>query len=220
MNQPVTLLFDLDGTLVDSAVTIAQALTDLSTARGGGPADVMRVRRLVSGGVETLVRETLGLVAGDSDADIASFRLRLAEIPPQAEMIYPGTIAALAGLRAQGHLCAVVTNKPERLARLLLDQLDLSLFFDAVVGGDTLSVCKPDPAPLRYALAELSADPNSALMIGDSSIDAAAAGAAGMPFLLFEGGYGPMDKHLSGVHISFREFAELSSLVAQCGSFL
>lgn len=214
MTPPAALLFDLDGTLVDSAVTIAMALSELSVARGGGPADVEMVRRLVSKGAPLLVREVLGPVAGDSDADLAAFRAILTDLPPQSDIVFPGVIDALETLSADGHPCAIVTNKPEKLARLLLDQLDLARYFAAVVGGDTLPVCKPDPAPLHHALQALpGADPSRAIMIGDSAVDATAAVVGRIRFFLFEGGYGPVDKDMSGVHRRFGEFAELPSLV-------
>jgi phosphoglycolate phosphatase len=210
MHRPAALLFDLDGTLVDSAVTIALALTQLSAARGGGAIDVARVRLLVSQGAPVLVHETLGACAGDSEEDVAAFRAILGGIPADPSTIFPGVVEALTEL--SGHPCGVVTNKPESLTRLLLDQLCLSRFLDEVVGGDTLPVCKPDPAPLLRALAGLGAE-GRAVMVGDSIVDAAAAAAAGTCFMLFEGGYGPVDKDMPDGHRRFGTFAELPSLV-------
>ena len=214
MNPPAALLFDLDGTLVDSAVTIALALSELSAMRGGGPADVASVRRLVSKGAPALVRETLGSHAGDSDADIAAFRAILSEVPPQPNIVFPGVVDALTALSAAGHTCAIVTNKPEKLASLLLEQLDLSRFFAAVVGGDTLAVCKPDPAPLRHALMQLGVG-EAAAMIGDSEVDADAAHAAAVPFILYGCGYqadGCAKTHVTAV---FHNFDELPGLLQQ-----
>ncbi|RZJ99503.1 MAG: HAD family hydrolase [Novosphingobium sp.] len=216
MTAPAALLFDLDGTLVDSAITIAMALSELSTSRGGAPADVVAVRRLVSQGAPVLVRETLGFVAEDIDTDLAAFRAILGNLPADPATIYPGVVDALTAL--SGHPCAVVTNKPQGLARQLLEQLDLAHFFGAVVGGDTLAVCKPDAAPLLHAQAEIKADGRCAVMIGDSAIDAAAARAAGASFALFEGGYGPVDNDPTDVHIRFRDFADLPPLVARHGA--
>jgi phosphoglycolate phosphatase len=213
MHRPAALLFDLDGTLVDSAVTIALALTQLSAARGGGTVDVARVRRLVSQGAPVLVRETLGAFSGGSEEDVAAFRAILAGIPADPATIFPGVVDALTALA--GHPCGVVTNKPEGLTRLLLDQLGLTRFFQVVVGGDTLPVCKPDPAPLLHALAGLGGEGGTggAIMIGDSAVDAVAAVAAGTGFMMFEGGYGPVDKNMPDVHRRFGSFADLPSLV-------
>jgi phosphoglycolate phosphatase len=211
---PAALLFDLDGTLVDSAITIAAALSELSAARGGGPADLARTRRLVSRGAATLVGETLGPLAGDTHEDVAAFRALLAGIAAEPAMIFPGAVQALAHLTSAGHRCAVVTNKPENLARLLLDQLDLSRFFAAVVGGDTLAACKPDPAPLHHALQAMGGSTGAgAMMIGDSEIDARAAVAAGMPFLLYLGGYEADACRADAAAGTFGAFSELPGLI-------
>lgn len=218
MTRPTALLFDLDGTLVDSAITIAAALTELSTSRGGAPADVAAIRQLVSKGAPMLVREALGAVAGDGAEDVAAFRAILAGIPANSAMIFPGVIDALTALC--DHPCAVVTNKPEGLARLLLDQLDLSRFFRAVIGGDTLSVCKPDPAPLRLALSSLGPELRHATMIGDSMLDARAAQAAGLPFILYEAGYEADSCEEVPVYASFAAFGQLPALIASIASQL
>lgn len=214
MSQPAALLFDLDGTLVDSAVTIALALSELSVLRGGGPVAVAPVRRLVSKGAPVLVRETLGPVAGDSDEDVAAFRAILAGIPADPAMIFPDVVGVLDGLTATGHACAVVTNKPENLARQLLDQLDMTRFFGAVVGGDTLPTCKPDPALLRHALAQLDA-PAPAIMIGDSAVDARAAEGAGLPFMLYARGYEADGCSAGLVAGRFEEFRHLPTSIGR-----
>jgi len=214
MSARPALLFDLDGTLADSAVMIAQALSQLALSRGGAAVEVERARRLVSKGASTLVREALGPSATDSDADLLAFRTILAGIRAEPSVIFPGVIDALETLTATGHACAVVTNKPEGLSRLLLDQLDLARFFGAVVGGDTLTVCKPDPMPLRHALKALGVEGQPALMIGDSGIDASAAAAAGLAFLLFEGGYEAESCRPEDVGASFGSFAQLPALVS------
>ncbi|WP_371431970.1 HAD family hydrolase [Novosphingobium sp.] len=212
-SEPAALLFDLDGTLVDSAITIATALSELSATRGGGPADVGRTRRLVSRGAPTLVRETLGPLAGDTVADIAAFRAILAGIPAEPAMIFPGVVDALVGMTSAGHICAVVTNKPETLARLLLDQLDMTRFFAAVVGGDTLPTSKPDPAPLRHALHAMDVADRAAVMIGDSPVDARAARAAGLPFLLYRKGYEADGCRGETTAATFAVFEELPALL-------
>jgi phosphoglycolate phosphatase len=186
---PPALLFDLDGTLVDSARGIAAALTVQSQARGGEAVGEACVRPLIGQGVEVVVRSALGVRGGDSEADVIEFRDILASLPADSATIYPGVAEALEELTALRYPMAVVTNKPEGLARQLLVQLKLARFFQAVVGGDTLSVCKPDPAPLHHAQ-QLLALSGAAVMIGDSDVDAAAAASAGMTFLLFNGGYG------------------------------
>jgi len=210
----MALLFDLDGTLVDSAQGIAAALTILRVSRGGLPVSELEVSPLVSRGVSTLVACTLGARARDDMSDVAEFRRILRDIPADPATIYPGVPDALQKLCGVGLVCGVVTNKPERLSRQLLVDLDLAQYFSVIVGGDTLPVCKPDPAPLQHAVHLLGGKVSEALMIGDSNVDAAAAAAAGMPFLLFEGGYGPAQCDDTSVAGRFVAFADLPSLVA------
>lgn len=185
----IALLFDLDGTLVDSARDIAGALSILSERRGGPTVTAELVRPLVSLGASTLVARALGPGAGDAESDLAEFRTVLAALPTDPAALYDGVPALLALYAERQYPMAIVTNKPERLARLLLEQHGLTEYFGAVVGGDTLSVAKPDPAPLHHAL-ELLDHTGAAVMIGDSDVDARAAQSASLPFILFEGGYG------------------------------
>lgn len=186
------LLFDLDGTLIDSAQGIAAVLNGMARERGGGEISTERVRWLVSRGIETVVSEGLGRSYRNAASDVPEFRARLAELPADPTMVYPGVVAALEVLTEAGHVMAVVTNKPERLSKLLLEQLELGQFFRAVIGGDTLDRCKPDPAPLHHARHAIEAGPET-MMIGDSELDAQAAEAAGCRFLLYSGGYGAVE---------------------------
>lgn len=213
-SSPQALLFDLDGTLVDTARAIAAALSELAARRGGGPADVAAVRKLVSRGVAELVSETLGPLAGESGRDVSEFREILAQTPTDQAAIYPGAIEALHRFVAAGHRCAVVTNKPEGLSRKLLAELNLARFFSAIVGGDSLARCKPDPAPLLDAMARLEASPEATVMIGDSEVDAAAAAAAKVAFILFDGGYGPVGEQSRKAAGRFVDYAGLTALLA------
>lgn len=201
------LLFDLDGTLVDSARGIAVALSELSRSRGGPEVDVRLVRGLVSRGAEMLVRESLGEVAEDSVADVAAFRAILRNVPNDPATVFPGAAAVVAEL-AQTHPMAIVTNKPEALAIGLLRDVGLAPYFQAVVGGDTLSRAKPDAAPLLHALHRIG-HMGDAVLIGDSEIDARAAAAATMPFFLYEGGYEPGGCSKLPVAGRFAHFHEL-----------
>jgi phosphoglycolate phosphatase len=208
------LLFDLDGTLVDSALDIVTALSHLSVERGGRPVPTAKVRELVSQGVEVLVSQGLGKVAGDNRSDVAAFRSVLRAIRPDPAMIFRGVVHALTALQDAGHRCAIVTNKPEGLARQLLDQLDLARFFDDVVGGDTLVFAKPRPEPLQYAMKRLGATSSSTFMIGDSPVDGAAALAAGVRFVLYEEGYGAGGCNDIPVAARFADFSQLAEIVA------
>lgn len=211
------LLFDLDGTIVDSALGIAAALTQLSVARGGLPVDVAAVRKLVSLGVGTLVRAALGPVAADRATDVAAFREVLGALPNSADALYPGAAACLAALAEAGHPMAIVTNKPEALSIRLLEDLGLAHLFGCIVGGDTLIVGKPDPRPLHHALSRLDCGPHGTVMIGDSPVDARAAAAAGVSFVLFEGGYAPDECGSEPVHGRFASHDALMGVLAGFG---
>lgn len=213
MRPPLSLLFDLDGTLVDSARHIASALSQLSVSRGGDEVAVEKVRSLVSLGANALVQTTLGNLARDSQGDLEAFRRHLALIEPDVDAIYPGVGDALNALTEKGYAMAVVTNKPEQLSRTLLDQMSLLRFFEVVVGGDTLRQCKPDPAPLWHARQLLGMATEPSVMIGDSRIDAAAAHAAKAQFVLFEGGYDSAGCRPSDVAARFAHFDSLCDVL-------
>jgi phosphoglycolate phosphatase len=183
------ILFDLDGTLVDSAGAITSALNSLRVDRGASPVNIDRVRPLISLGAEDLVRQGLGEVAQNLETDLKSFRQRLAGIDSHTSDIYPGVTELLDGLRNAGAALAVVTNKPEGLSRKLLHDLNLSQHFGAIVGGDTAPWPKPHPAPLLAALAILACSAEEAAFVGDSMVDAKAAAALSLPFYFFMGGY-------------------------------
>lgn len=207
-------LFDLDGTLVDSARDIAAALNAVSRARGGEDVSAETVRPLVSLGAATLVARALGPVASDPAVDLAAFRDVLRAAPSDPAIVFPGVEPALAALAGQGWRMAVVTNKPEALATALLATHRLDRFFDTVVGGDTTRAPKPDPAPLHHALTALGATPDEALFIGDSDIDAAAAATLAIPLLVYRGGYGVADIDTGQAAGWFEWFDDLPTLAA------
>lgn len=184
-----SILFDLDGTLVDSARGIALALDEIRAGRGGGPVALASVRAWVSLGAKTLVANALGDLAGDGDEDLAAFRAILGAQSADLDHVYPGVPACLERLAAIAPL-AIVTNKPEGLSRSLLRQLNLDGFFQAIVGGDTAEHPKPHPAPMRLALEATGAEGRASWMIGDSIVDARAAEAVSARFMLYEDGYG------------------------------
>lgn len=184
------LLFDLDGTLVDSLADLHTATNLLLAEQRRPPIEVEQARLAVGHGAKALIakiwRET-GTPA--SEADLVTLHrdfLRLyAPIATDRTRPYPGVVAALEALA--GHPMGVVTNKPEAPARRILAHLDLMRFFGAVVGGDTLPVRKPDPAPLRLAMRQLGAA--DAIMVGDSRTDVDAARNAGVPVVAVTWGY-------------------------------
>lgn len=215
--EVAALLFDLDGTLVDSAPGIAAALTQLRVERGAGPVVADTVRPWISLGAETLVARALGEHAREPAADLARFRAVLADLPTDPTCLYSSVVETLEALGRAGFAMAVVTNKPEGLSRGLLANLHLAQHFVTVVGGDSTARPKPDPAPMHHALAALGAGPQQAMLIGDSAVDAAAARTFGMPFLLFEGGYGAGECDPADVAGRFGSFRDLPALIDRLG---
>ena len=208
------ILFDLDGTLVDTACHIARALSLQRRARGGDPVDAGLVRPLVSRGADLLVRTVLAEYASDPVADLLEFRQILGALDPDPAALFPGVAMALEMLSAMGWRMAVVTNKPEGLSRSLLSAHGLAGRFETVVGFDTTAHGKPHPAPVRYALSSMRAASREAVFVGDSEVDAEAARRAALPFVLFEGGYGAAQVREADIAFLFNAFDALPALLA------
>lgn len=189
-----TIAFDLDGTLVETAHDLVGALNVILVEQGMAPAPMTAVRQLVGHGLRgMLIRAYAMADLTISEDQIAALRPRVVEVYrariARESRPFPGCLEALAALRDRGARLAVCTNKPEDLARLLLDELDMTRLFDAIVGGDTLPVQKPDPAPLLEAIARAGGDRAMAILVGDASPDVGAAKAAGVPCVICDFGY-------------------------------
>lgn len=186
------VLFDLDGTLVDTAPEIADAVNDLLKELGKPAVSDALVVQWIGEGARTLLRSALEharVPVAELPALWSRFEVHYGERCGRRSTPYPGVRAALERLRDAGDRLAVVTNKETVYARRLLERHELASFFSAVVAGDSLAVKKPDPAVIRYALEELGATLDSALMIGDSVVDVRTARAAGIPVWTVRHGY-------------------------------
>ncbi|MBI5450981.1 MAG: phosphoglycolate phosphatase [Gammaproteobacteria bacterium] len=193
--RPQLVLIDLDGTLVDSvpdlAMCVDQMMDRLAMPRRGEAA----VRNWIGNGVERLVRRAL-INARDGEPDEALFRraypiymeLYQANVCV-ASRPFPGVVAGLDYLQAQGCKLGCVTNKPALFTEPLLEQLGLRHYFEIVVSGDTLPQKKPHPAPLLHAAQHFGIAPAAALMVGDSMHDVEAARAAGFQVVGVTYGY-------------------------------
>lgn len=209
------VLFDLDGTLVDSAPDIHAAANAVLTERGIAPLTLAEARGFVGHGAEIFIDRCLmarGL-AGDPDlkARLLTRFLELYEHAVELSAPYPGVRDALEDLAARGVRLGVCTNKPQGPARAVLGHLDLEGFFEVIVGGDSLAVRKPDPAPLRAAVSALHG--RQVVFVGDSEVDAETALRADLPFALFTEGYRklPVDELTHAV--AFAEFSALPALL-------
>ncbi len=187
-----TVVFDLDGTLADTSADLLEAANacfrDLGHGDPLGPADALTA---FHGGRAMLSLGFARLGLGDAGVTAAYPRLLEAYeagIDRQTRL-YPGAVEAVSALRADGFRTAICTNKPERLARVLVDRLGVAGLFHALVGADTLPVRKPDPAPFRLAVAQAGGDPARAVMIGDTQTDRDTARGAGVPCVLVS--FGP-----------------------------
>jgi phosphoglycolate phosphatase len=145
---------------------------------------------------------------------LARFRMHYDAAPADLTRPWPGGPEAARRLRAAGLPLGICTNKPEGPARKLLAILGLDDLFGAVIGGDTLPEHKPQPEPLIRCLAELGADPEHALYVGDSETDAATAANAGIPFALYTRGYRKRPVDGFDAVLAFEDWAELSDHAA------
>lgn len=210
------LIFDLDGTLIDSAPAIHAVSNAVLAAQGFPALSQDEVRSFVGKGVPHLVRCLLQRHGENPDGPLCAtvhddLILRY-ETEVEGNTPYPGVIAALEQLAALGCAMAVATNKPLRPAMAALRHVGMDLFFPVVLGGDSLPTRKPDPAMVHDAARQLGRD--RVLYIGDSEVDAETAANAGLAFLLFTEGYRktPVDQLQHAA--TFKQFSQLPDIVA------
>lgn len=208
------VLFDLDGTLVDSAGGIAAALNDALAKRGLGPFDKSAVAEMVGGGVRRLVERAarqlgVGEEPGLVDALLEQFLIAYRAAPCRDSALFPEAGAALAHLAEQGRKLAVVTNKPDDISRAMLAELGLAPLVSSIVGSLPGRSLKPAPDMINIALAELGVTPSDAVMVGDSAADVGAARSAGLPVILLAHGYSHGDITQLGADMIVRGFAAL-----------
>ncbi len=187
-----TILFDLDGTLVDSVPDLTAALNRLLADRALAPFEEATVAGFVGDGVRALVERAFAArsqVADDATVD--AFTADYTAHASEATRPYPGVADTLAALQAAGWRMAVCTNKPEQAARLLLADLGLDRFFAAIGGGDSFPARKPDPAHLTATLRAAGGEAARTLVVGDHRNDIAAATGAGIPAIFAAWGYSP-----------------------------
>ena len=192
---PRLVMFDLDGTLIDSVPDLAAAVDRMLVELGRAPAGVEQVRQWVGNGARVLVRRALAgaldhSAVGESETEDALARfLDIYADCHELTALYPGVHELLEALTTAAVELAVVTNKPERFVAPLLEQVGLGGYFRWIIGGDTLPQQKPDPAALLQIMRLAGVEATQSLFIGDSRNDVLAAHAAGVPCVAVSYGY-------------------------------
>lgn len=213
----LNVIFDLDGTLVDSVADLQVAVARALEEEGEPPLELATIRAFIGNGAPRLIKRVMqhrfGRVDPQRHQDLLRRFMHHYETAPTARTeLYPFVAECLRELAFKGHQLALCTNKPSAISQRILEELGIAAHFSAIVGGDTLPVKKPDPAPLRAAAAALGK--RSTLYVGDSEIDSETAERAGLPFLLFTEGY--RKRPLSEIpHLhSFDDFQRLPGMIA------
>jgi phosphoglycolate phosphatase len=188
------VVFDLDGTLVDTAPDLINALNHVMDREGLPPVPLQSARNMIGAGARRLIERGLeleGRAVGLEDMTrlLADFIEYYAAHIADASRPFPGLESALDDLAARGYRFAVCTNKLEWLSKLLLDRLGLSSRFSAICGADTFGVSKPEPAILQQTIARAGGQLKAAIMVGDAGPDIGVARRAGIPVIGVEFGY-------------------------------
>jgi phosphoglycolate phosphatase len=218
MTHPA-LIFDLDGTLVDTAPDLLGATNAVLKAEGRKTLDPQTLRHMVGFGARSLIQQAFaatGTPATDEelvplvDAFMVHYRAHLAD----DSVPFPGVDETLAALVSQGARLGVLTNKPQELAQPLLEALNLAKYFGAIHGAGRFSYVKPDARVFHHVVEELTGDAHApATMIGDSKTDVATARAAKAPVILLSYGYTPEPAHTLGADAVTGEFRDIPVLV-------
>jgi len=189
-----TIVFDLDGTLVDTAPDLIDTLNTILGRHGVPPVAPPDARTMIGAGVRPLLQRALAskglnLPAAEIDLLFAEYLALYADHLADRSRPFAGLEAALDALAADGCRLAVCTNKLEWLSVLLLQKLALAPRFAAICGQDTFAMRKPDPEMLRLTILRAGGDSGHAVMVGDSMTDVATARAAGIPVVAVDFGY-------------------------------
>jgi phosphoglycolate phosphatase len=214
------LLFDLDGTLVDTLPDLTNALNEVLREHGCQPLRPDEVKPMIGDGMAALLAR--GFAARGADAALAEpAHKRFIEIyetgGSKLSRPYPGVAETLAALRTRGYATAVCTNKPHHATGEVLRDTGLAGLFDGYAGGDRFAVKKPDPGHLLGMVDALGGDPRRAAMIGDSENDALSARAAAMKLILLRYGYARRDPGELGADRLLDGFDEIPYALAALG---
>jgi phosphoglycolate phosphatase len=217
-----TIVYDLDGTLADTAEDLMATLNWLLGREGLAPLPVENAGSLVGAGVRVLIKR--GFAASDRTVDpqelevlFGDFLARYNAHIADRTQLYPGVETALAAFAREGWRQAVCTNKIESSAKLLMDRLGIAQRFAFICGQDTFGVSKPDPTPLIKTIAASGGARERAIMVGDSGADIKTARAAGLPVIAVDYGYTDVPVAELGPD---RVISHFDELMEACGALL
>jgi phosphoglycolate phosphatase len=216
----LTVVFDLDGTLVDTAPDLIETLNVVLAREGLTPVGYEEARNMIGGGARRMIESGLQyrghtLSAGEVDRMLTAFITYYAAHIADHSRAFPGLDAALDRLAERGCRLAVCTNKLERLSRQLLDALGLAPRFAAICGQDTFGIQKPDPEILRRTIRAAGGEAQRAVMVGDSGTDIATARAAGVPIVAVDFGYSETPVQSLGPDLLISHFDDLAAAVLE-----
>lgn len=211
------VVFDLDGTLIDSAPDLHAAAVKLLASEGCSPLDLQTVRSFIGNGVPTLVERVIAASdLPDDPPNVTRLIARYLDFYNAASAdlttVYPNVVTTLNRLRSDGHVLGVCTNKPEAPTRFILNAFNLTDLFSAIIGGDSTDQRKPDPTPLNRCFDDLGTT-TQRLYVGDSEVDALTATAARVPFCLFTQGYRKSAIHDIAHTKAFSDFGALPDII-------
>ena len=188
-----TVVFDLDGTLVDTAPDLTNALNDVLVRRGHEPVSGETIRSAVGMGARIMIKTALAKAGatGEIEPMLAEFLAYYDANIAAESRPFPGAVASLEMLKGRGATLAICTNKREYLARKLIAALGLDGFFQAIAGRDSFPVAKPHPGHLTKTIAAAGGALSRAIMVGDSEVDILAAKGARLPVVMVSFGYAP-----------------------------
>ncbi|TCR83958.1 HAD family hydrolase [Rhizobium sp. BK376] len=214
------VVFDLDGTLLDTHIDLVESLNHTIAALDLAPLGYNDLTHLVGNGAQVMIERACKLRGYALKPDglpalLERFISHYTDNIPGATKPYPGLIEAMDALKASGHRLAVCTNKLESLALLLIERLKLSHYFDSITGGDTFTVRKPDAKHLIGTVERAGGDLSRTVMIGDSINDILVARNAGVPSIAVPFGYSDVDVETLGPNHIIAHYSELTPALVE-----
>ncbi len=220
MAELEAIVFDLDGTLIDSAPELTRALNATLAEYGRGPLPVEEVKLMIGDGIDRLIERgftATGSPAGEKQLAALGDRVREFYWNAGVSKLYPGVLETLEKFRGHRVKLAVCTNKPYEPTMHILRGLGIGDHFAAVGAGDSYRTRKPDPGPLRAILNALGTTPATTVMVGDSPNDVGTARGAGVPIIAVSYGYSRVPVQQLGADVLVERFDEIPAAIAELG---